>query len=117
MCARCVSLESPSGSVARAYGTSQITPAGGKGPHRPATFVIDKSGHIRWAFHGKTAQDRATIEQLDSALSKLKRAIPLKVGSPASDFSLTEADGKTTFTLSDYRGRKNVLATLLLQTY
>ncbi|MBI1927482.1 hypothetical protein HYR99_24980 [Candidatus Poribacteria bacterium] len=80
-------------------------------------FIIDKSGHIRWKFDGKADADHPTVEQLESELGKLKRTTPLPLGSPAPDFSLTEADGKTIFTLSDYKGKKNVLVTLLLQTY
>jgi peroxiredoxin len=82
-----------------------------------ATFLINKSGHIRWIFRGKTPTDRPAVEELESELAKLKREKPLSIGSPAPDFSLIEADGKTTFTLSDYKGKKNVLVTLLLQTY
>ena len=80
-------------------------------------FIIDKSGHIRWKFDGKVDAAHPTMDQLESELAKLKRITPLPVGSPAPDFSLTEADGKTIFTLSDYKGKKNVVVTLLLQTY
>ena len=80
-------------------------------------LIIDKSGHIRWIFDGKGDAEHPTIEQLESELAKLKRLTPLPVGSPAPDFNLIEADGKTVFTLSDSKGKKNVLVTLLLQTY
>ena len=58
-----------------------------------------------------------TIEQLEIELAKLRRDKPLEIGSLAPDFNLTEADGKTTFQLSEHKGKKNVLVTLLLQTY
>jgi len=77
-----------------------------------ATFIIDKSGYVRW----KSAAP-PTIEQLEIELAKLRRDKPLEIGSLAPDFNLTEADGKTTFKLSEHKGKKNVLVTLLLQTY
>ena len=77
--------------------------------------IIDKSGYARWK-HTDT-NGHPTIETLKTVLAKLKRNRPLPLGSPAPDFSLTEADGKQVFTLSDYKGKKNVLVSLLLQTY
>ena len=78
-------------------------------------FIIDKSGYVRWRHSGET--ENPTLEILTTALAKLKRNTPLSIGAAAPDFNLTEADGKTQFKLSDYRGKKNVLVSLLLQTY
>ena len=103
-------------SVTAAFGTLTLT-CHGMQMHQPITFVVDKSGHIRWKFYSKTDADRPTMEQLDSELAKLRRSISLPVGALAPDFSPTEADGKTIFTLSKHAGKRNVLAMLLLQTY
>ena len=84
---------------------------------KDAIVIVDKSGHVRWVFDRADNTDRPTIEVIETELAKLKRTEPLPIGSPAPDFSLTEADGKTIFTLSDYNGKKHVLVTLLLQTY
>lgn len=80
-------------------------------------FIIDKSGYVRWKFPNASDSAQITIKQLESELAKLKREEPLPIGSPAPDFRLMDAESGLLFSLSKYKGKKHVLATLLLQTY
>ena len=84
-------------------------------PAEEGLVIIDKSGYVRWK--GTSKDLVATDSGIREELAKLKRNIPLTIESSAPDFHLTEADGKTQFKLSDYKGEKNVLVSLLLQTY
>ena len=77
--------------------------------------IVDKSGYVRWKHLYETLDFKA--QDLLSELGKLKRSTLLSIDSPAPDFRLTDTDGKTEYALSDYKGKKNVLVNLLLQTY
>ena len=80
------------------------------------TLIIDKSGYVRWKFPD-AADSVPTVEKLESELAKLKRDDLLPIGSPAPDFRLMDAESGIPFNLSNYKGKKHILATLLLQTY
>lgn len=80
-------------------------------------LVIDKSGYVRWKLPNGSDSAQTTIKQLESELAKLKREEPLPIGSPAPDFRLMDAETGLLFNLAKYKGKKHVLATLLLQTY
>lgn len=80
-------------------------------------LLIDKSGYLRWKFLSDAGLAQTAIAELESELVKLKREEPLPIGSPAPDFRLVDAETGLLFSLSKYKGKKHVLATLLLQTY
>ena len=80
------------------------------------TLIIDKSGYVRWKFPDD-ADSVPTVEKLESELAKLKRDDLLPIGSPTPDFRLMDAESGIPFNLSNYKGKKHILATLLLQTY
>lgn len=80
-------------------------------------LVIDKSGYVRWKFPHASDSAQPTIEELESELTKLKRDELLPIGSPAPEFRLVDVESGLLFSLSKYKGKKHVLATLLLQTY
>ena len=80
------------------------------------TLIIDKSGYVRWKFPD-AANSVPTVEKLESELAKLKRDDLLPIGSPTPDFRLMDAESGIPFNLSNYKGKKHILATLLLQTY
>ena len=80
-------------------------------------LVIDKSGYVRWKFSSDADLAQSAIGELESELVKLKRDAPLLIGSPAPDFQLVDAESGLLFSLSEYKGKKHVLVTLLLQTY
>ena len=80
-------------------------------------FIIDKSGYVRWKFSSPDGSVQPTIKQLESELAQLKRNSPLPIGSPVPDFRLVDVESGLLFKLSKYKGKKHVLATLLLQTY
>lgn len=79
--------------------------------------IIDKSGYVRWKFPNASDSAQITIKQLESELAKLKRDEPLPIGSEAPDFRLMDVESGLHFSLSTFKGKKHVLATLLLQTY
>lgn len=76
--------------------------------------IVDKSGYVRWKQLYQTLDFKA--QDLLSELGKLKRSTSLSIDSSVPDFRLTDTDGKTEYALSDYKGKKNVLVNLLLQT-
>ena len=82
-----------------------------------AILIIDKSGYVRWKFRDAHSSAQPTIKVIESELAKLKRSEPLPIGSPAPDFRLVDVESGLLFKLSKYKGKKHVLATLLLQTY
>lgn len=80
-------------------------------------LIIDKSGYVRWKVFNADRSAQSTLEELESQLGKLKRDEPLPIGSPAPDFGLVDVESGLLFKLSKYKGKKHILATLLLQTY
>ena len=82
-----------------------------------AIFLIDKSGYVRWKFSDDAGLAQSAIGALETELVKLKRDQPLPIGSPAPDFRLVDAETGLLFSASKHKGKKHILATLLLQTY
>lgn len=80
-------------------------------------LIIDKSGYVRWKLPKGGEASPPAVKQLESELAKLKRDEPLPIGSPAPDFQLVDVESGLFFSLAKYKGKKHVLATLLLQTY
>ena len=80
-------------------------------------LIIDKSGYVRWKLPSADDSAQPTIKQLESELAKLKRDTPLPIGSPAPDFRLVDVETSLPVSLSNYKGKKHLLVTLLLQTY
>ena len=80
-------------------------------------LLIDKSGYVRWKFASVADATQPTVKQLESELTKLKRDNPLPIGASAPDFRLVDAESGLPFSLSEHKGKKHVLVTLLLQTY
>ncbi len=80
-------------------------------------LIIDKSGYVRWKFTDAADSAQPIIRQIKSELAKLKRDTPLPIGSPAPDFRLVDVETGIPFSLSNYKGKKHLLVTLLLQTY
>ena len=80
-------------------------------------LIVDKSGYVRWKFSRANDSAVPTIKRLETELAKLKRDEPLPIGSSAPDFRLVDVESGLLFNLAKYKGKKHVLATLLLQTY
>ncbi len=80
-------------------------------------IVIDKSGYVRWKSAADAGLAQSAIGELETELVKLKRDEPLPIGLQAPDFRLADADTGLLVSLSQFKGKKHVLATLLLQTY
>lgn len=80
-------------------------------------ILIDQSGYVRWKSPKTDDSAQSIIKQIESELAKLKRGEPLPIGSLAPDFRLIDVESGLLFKLSEYKGKKHVLATLLLQTY
>ena len=80
-------------------------------------ILIDKSGYVRWKFSEDAGLAQSALGELETELVKLRRDEPLPIGSPAPDFRLVDAETGLLFSASKYKGKKHILATLLLQTY
>jgi peroxiredoxin len=61
-------------SVTRAYGIYHLIGTDALNISRPATFVIDRTGIIRFLFVGGSQQDRAPIEHVKEAVRRLRPA-------------------------------------------
>ena len=60
--------------VTRAYGIYHLIGTDALNISRPSTFVIDRTGIIRFLFVGGSQQDRAPMEEVMEAVRKLRPA-------------------------------------------
>ncbi len=61
-------------SVTRAYGIYHLIGTDALNIARPSTFVVDRTGIIRFLFVGGNQQDRAPMEEVMEAVRKLRPA-------------------------------------------
>ena len=63
-------LYDPAADVAREYGVYNLW---GDGMATPSTFVLDRTGKIRWQHIGKTVYDRPSDEEIIDQMRKLPK--------------------------------------------